>query len=342
MPRKKSSRTINQRQKERINAIRQRRSDRIATRQEERWDILNQATLGKPEEGLVIAHFGLNVEVENSEGNTCRCAVRETAGIEPVCGDRVIWQKANSEQGVITAVIDRNSILQRPGPYRRLKTIAANIDQIFIITTSGHLNTGLLDRYLVAAEAAKIQPILLINKMDLAQNPDELMEQMTPYQEMKYPIIPISATTDMGIAELGSMLTGKISIFVGQSGVGKSSLVSKWVSHEKAPAIGEVKESSNMGRHTTTVARLYHLQNGGSLIDSPGIREFGLHNISRENVATFFRDISPYLEGCRFSNCSHSHEPGCMVLWAIEEGKIYISRLKSLHRIQASMPKNDR
>ncbi|MBF0446104.1 MAG: small ribosomal subunit biogenesis GTPase RsgA [Magnetococcales bacterium] len=342
MPRKKTARTINHRQKERINAIRQRRSDRIVARQEEEWDILDRATLGKPEEGLVIAHFGLNVEVENSNGNTCRCAVRETAGIEPVCGDRVIWQKANSEQGVITAVIDRHSILQRPGPYRRLKTIAANIDQIFIITTSGHLNTGLMDRYLVAAEAAKIQPILLINKMDLTQDPEELMEQMTPYQEMGYPILPISATTGIGITELGNMLTGKISIFVGQSGVGKSSLVRKWVSLEDAPAIGDVKENSNMGRHTTTVARLYHLQNGGSLIDSPGIREFGLYNISRENVATFFRDIAPYLEGCRFSNCSHSHEPGCMVLSAIEGGKVHISRLKSLHRIQESMPKNDR
>ncbi|MBF0379393.1 MAG: small ribosomal subunit biogenesis GTPase RsgA [Magnetococcales bacterium] len=341
MPRKKTPRTINQRQKERINAIRQRRSDQITARQEENWDILKQADLGKPEEGMVIAHFGLNVEVEDSSGVGCRCAVRETAGIEPVCGDRVIWQKANSQQGVITAVIDRHSILQRPGPYRRLKTIAANIDQIFIITTSTHLNTGLIDRYLVAAEAAKIRPILLINKMDLAQDPEEIMEELAPYKTMEYPILPISATSGLGISELGSMLQEKISIFVGQSGVGKSSLVHKWVPKERAPTIGEVKESSNMGRHTTTVARLYHLPNGGSLIDSPGVREFGLHNVSRNNVATFFRDIAPYLEGCRFSNCSHKHEPGCMVLGAIEDGKIHINRLKSLHRIQESMPKND-
>ncbi|MBF0358024.1 MAG: small ribosomal subunit biogenesis GTPase RsgA [Magnetococcales bacterium] len=340
MPRKKSSRTINHRQKERISAIRQRRSDRINARQEEGWEILNESTLGSPEEGLVIAHFGLNVEVENQQGGICRCAVRETAGIEPVCGDRVVWQRANPDQGVITAVIDRHSTLQRPGPYRRLKTIAANIDQIFITTTSNHLNTGLLDRYLVAAEAAEIIPILLINKMDLAQNPEELMEQMAPYRAMNYQILAISATTGLGMSELEQLLTEKTSIFVGQSGVGKSSLVRHWVPEKTAPAIGEVNHSTGKGRQTTTVARLYHLENGGTIIDSPGIREFGLHNISKESVASYFRDIAPYLQGCRFSNCSHSHEPGCRVLSAIKDGKIDIIRLKSLHRIQESLEKS--
>ena len=339
MPRKKPSKALNQRQKERIDQIRKRRSDRITARQHEQYNLLAETTIGTPEEGLVIAHFGLNVEVENHKGDRYRCAVRETAGIEPVCGDRVSWQRTNAEQGVVTAVVDRRSILQRPGAYRRLKTIAANIDLIFITTTSNHLNTGLLDRYLVAAEAAKIDPIILINKMDLAENPEELMEQVSPYQTMNYPILPISASSGLGIEELDKMLTGKISIFVGQSGVGKSSLVRHWVPEENAPAICEVNASSGKGRHTTTVARLYHLQSGGSLIDSPGIREFGLHGISREKVASFFRDISPYLQGCRFSNCSHSHEPGCLVLTAIKDGKINAVRLKSLHRIQESVPK---
>ncbi|MBF0454651.1 MAG: ribosome small subunit-dependent GTPase A [Magnetococcales bacterium] len=338
MPRKKPSKGLNHRQKERIDLIRQRRSDRVISRQRAEWDLLADTTLEGPEEGLVIAHFGLNVEVEDLKGGRCRCAVRETAGIEPVCGDRVIWQRANADQGVVTAVKDRHTILQRPGAYRRLKTIAANIDQIFITTTSQHPNTGLLDRYLVAAEAANIAATILINKMDLAEDPEALMAQMAPYRAMDYPVLPLSATTGEGIAELEEKLAGRVSIFVGQSGVGKSSLVRRWVPEESAPAIAPVKASNGKGRHTTTVARLYHLPAGGSLIDSPGIREFGLHGISREQVGGYFRDISPFLQGCRFSNCSHSHEPGCMVLSAIDNGKIDSVRLQSLRRIQSSLP----
>ena len=342
MPRKKPSKALNLRQKERIDTIRKRRSDRMQSRQQEEWDSLSNSTLSAPKEGLVIAHFGLNIEVETDSGERFRCAVRETAGVEPVCGDKVVWQQAGEDQGIVTAVMDRHSILQRPGAYRTLKTIAANIDQIFITTTSQHVNTGLLDRYLVAAEAANIDPIILINKMDLAENPDEIMAQMAPYFAMNYPVMFISASSGLGITELEEKLTNKISIIVGQSGVGKSSLVKRWVAKEIAPAIGDVREKTGTGRHTTTVARLYHLPGGGSLIDSPGIREFGLHGISRQQVATLFRDISPYLQGCRFSNCSHSHEPGCKVLTAIENGKVDIIRLQSLQRIQASMPLHDR
>lgn len=338
MPRKKSGQDLNARQKERIDAIRKRRADRLATRKQERWESLAQAPLDDPQEGLVITHFGLNVEVENIQGERYRCAVRETAGIEPVCGDRVVWQRANATQGVVTAVMDRRSTLQRPGAYHRLKTIAANVDQMFITTTSRHLNTGLLDRYLVAAEATGIEPVILINKMDQAEDPETLLERMTPYREMAYPFLPLSATTGVGIEALEARSAGKISIFVGQSGVGKSSLIRRWVSEEQAPAIAEVRPTTGRGRHTTTVARLYHLPTGGSLIDSPGIREFGLHGVSREQVGHHFRDIAPYLQGCRFSNCSHTHEPGCQVLYAIEQGTIHPARLNSLLRIQASLP----
>ncbi|MBF0446574.1 MAG: ribosome small subunit-dependent GTPase A [Magnetococcales bacterium] len=337
MPRKKPSKALNLRQKGRIEAIRQRRSDRMLSRQSADWDRLANTDLSAPEEGLVIAHFGLNVEVENAQGERCRCAVRETAGIEPVCGDRVVWQRSNENQGVVTAVMERRSILQRPGAYRRLKIIAANIDQIFITTTSQHLNTGLLDRYLVAAEAVNITPIILINKMDLAADLETLTEEVAPYHAMNYPVLQLSATEGKGIKALEERFQGKISIFAGQSGVGKSSLIRNWVHEENAPAIGAVKESNGKGRQTTTVARLYHLSAGGSLIDSPGIREFGLYGLSREQVASHFRDISPYLQGCRFSNCSHSHEPGCQVLSAIDRGKIAPARLNSLKRIQASL-----
>jgi len=197
---------------------------------------------------------------------------------------------------------------------------------------------GLADRYLVAAEAARIEPILAFNKIDLLEDPAIIDEWLAPYREMDYETLTLSSETGAGLGTLLASLKGHTAVFVGQSGVGKSSIINNWLPDQEIK-VAAINEDTGKGRHTTTVARLYHLPGGGSLIDSPGVRSFGLHGVSREEVAGYFRDAAPHLGGCRFSDCRHLEEPGCAVIQAVEEGSMAYERFESLHRICDSLPR---
>lgn len=339
MPRKSVRKHLTQRQRRQLESIHQQRLTRQEERRHEAAESLMTGPLGEMEEGLVIAHYGLNVEVEAADGSRWRCAVRETTPEEPVCGDRVLWQRAGEEQGVISGITPRHGVLRRPAAFGRLQTVAANVNLLVITMEAILPNTGLLDRYLVAAGAAGIEPLVLLNKADQVAPGEERQDLklvMAPYRKMKYPILLVSARSGEGLAELEAALRGHTSVFVGQSGVGKSSLIARWVPRETI-RVGAVNRVTGRGRHTTTVARLYHLPGGGHLIDSPGVRAFGLHGVTADQVPHHFRDIAPYLTRCRFSDCSHTNEPGCAVLTAIHKGKIAVERLESLHRILDSL-----
>ena len=336
MIRKKGGGRLSLHQKERIAAIQTKRADKLAARCKIDFPITNEAFLGKEEQGVVIAHFGLNVAVEGSSGECFRCAVRKSLADEPVCGDRVSWTRTGNHQGVIIGIQTRSSVLQRPVSYQRLQVIAANVGRIFIVIAATDPNFGLLDRYLVAAGVAGIEAIIIVNKVDLVADLEQLIKKFIHYEQMGYQLLFTSATARIGVTELRRTLAGYISVFVGQSGTGKSSLVAQWISAHSL-RIGAINPYSGKGRHTTTVTSLYRLPNGGSIIDSPGIRAFGLHAVSAEGIGHYFVDIVPYFGQCRFSDCQHVHEPHCAVQSAVQSGHIHPARLESLHQIRSSL-----
>ncbi|MBF0139637.1 MAG: ribosome small subunit-dependent GTPase A [Magnetococcales bacterium] len=340
MPRKNPAKRLTNRQQIRIAEMRQERQQKKADNNLVVFERLAQTELLPPEVGRVVAHFGFNVEIEDANGVRFRCAVRETAGMEPVCGDLVSLSRTAKTpwQGVIWSILERKNALPRPLLGGGIQTTAANIDYLLVTLSADKPNLGLLDRYLVAAEANALEPVIVLNKMDLVAPQATPLESFQPYLSMGYRLYPISAVTSAGMPELELLLRGKISVLAGHSGVGKSSIIARWVNDEDKPVIGESHEPTGQGRHTTTVARLHHLPGGGSLIDSPGVREFGLVNVTRGSLAHFFRDMATHAGPCRFADCSHRHEPGCCVKAAVSSGNVTQRRYDSMVRIFDSLP----
>ncbi|MDO6425614.1 small ribosomal subunit biogenesis GTPase RsgA [Thalassotalea sp. 1_MG-2023] len=301
--------------------------------------------LGESQQGVVISRFGQHADVESTSGEIIRCNLRRSVG-SLVCGDKVLWRQGKETQhsisGVIEAVHERDSVLSRPDVYDGVKPIAANISQIIIVTSVlPAFNADIIDRYLVAAEQTDIPPIILLNKIDLLDEEltEIIDEQLQIYQDIGYKILAVSNKTQEGIATLKAQLTDNTSIFVGQSGVGKSTLTNSLM-----PELGlltkEVSENSGLGQHTTTVARLYHFLDGGDLIDSPGIREFGLWHLTPEQVYQGFIEFADYLGTCKFRDCKHQTDPGCALVAACEAGAIHPDRLASFQRILSSLSTN--
>lgn len=290
--------------------------------------------------GLLISHYGKTSLVETRQQEIITCINRPN--LPPlVCGDHVVWQPGEKpNEGVIVAVNERKSELARPDSQGRKRIIAANIDQILVITaTKPELNEGLLDRYLVAAELTGITPVIIFNKTDLLSETDftDYQQRLKEYQDIGYQVIFSSCKQQHGLDELHHCLHAKTSIFVGQSGVGKSSLVNSLLPEAKADT-AEVSDATGKGQHTTTTARLYHLPGDqGELIDSPGIREFGLWQIDKAQLTNGFREFIEYAEQCKFRNCLHLNEPGCAVQQAVKDHQISEKRLASYHRILESL-----
>lgn len=329
-----AKRKLSRRQQWRINKIQEERRKRVERKQSQGEQQLQDSdSLGPAQEGLVIANYGASVEVEDAGGNTVRCQLRQNLPLL-VVGDRVIWQPAG-EGGVVTAQLERRSELARPDALGELKALAANIDQILVVAAPAPIySPDLINQYLAAAELTGIAPILVFNKIDLIdeQNRDEVEDMLGLYRGVGYPVITASTKREHGLDTLIDQLKGHTSVFVGQSGVGKSSLV-KLLLPEASISIGELSEQSGLGQHTTSTARLYHLPEGGQIIDSPGVREFRLWPMSRQALAQGFVEFHPYLGQCKFRDCSHQHEPGCALQEAIADGHISPLRLNSYQKI---------
>lgn len=325
-----------------VRRVRSNQDKRLKKQDEQEWD---EALLGAQQEGIIISRFGQHADVEDAEGIIHRCNLRRSIA-SLVTGDRVVWRLGNEQlqgiTGIIEAVHERTSVLTRPDFYDGIKPIAANIDQIVIVSSVlPELSTNIIDRYIVAAEDVKIRPVILLNKIDLL-NADELKqvdETLQPYRDIGYEVWKVSSHQGDGLDELKTLLKDKMTIFVGQSGVGKSSLVNKLMPEVEAE-IGDVSENSGLGTHTTTTARLYHFPSGGDLIDSPGVREFSLWHMKPEEIIQGFIEFREYIGQCRFRDCKHQSDPGCALVAAVENGEINRGRFANYQRILETMLDN--
>ncbi|TPE52010.1 small ribosomal subunit biogenesis GTPase RsgA [Maribrevibacterium harenarium] len=341
-----SKRKLSKQQTWRIERIHKERTERAQKRDQQAQELLQSSDLGPETRGIILSHFGTQVEVEGIEGEflgiRTRCNLRANLG-QLVTGDAVTWRPSQLEGGVVVARDERKTLLQRPDMHGRLKPVAANIDYIVVVVaTEPEAHANLIDRYLVAAETVDIEPVILLNKSDLLTEAHQntLIPLLDSYRQLGYRVLHTSTTNDQGMAELLTFLSGKISVFVGQSGVGKSSLINTLLPDENIN-VGELSTKRRKGTHTTTTARLFHMPCGGDLIDSPGIREFGLWHISEQELLEGFRELREHIGYCRFRDCQHEKEPGCAILAALDAGTISQARFQSFIRIRQSIRDND-
>lgn len=317
-------------------------SKRKINQQQQRRIEAKQAQILDSEElsGLVIAHFGKKLEIE-AAGESVQCDKRQNLGVL-VPGDIVRWHKeASTTKGVVVAIEPRKTLLSRPDSRGNLHAVAANVDQMFIVSAPIPApQQTTIDRYLLAAASSNIEPVIILNKEDLlgeidAANP--IRELLAIYKSIGIRTLLISAKKHQHLDELKMALTGKTSVFVGQSGVGKSSIISTLLP-DLDIKVGAIADSIAQGKHTTTTARLYHLNElDAQIIDSPGMREFPLWKADPATIAAGFIEFRPFLHECKFRNCRHVQEPGCALLKAAETGKISPTRLASYQRILADM-----
>ncbi len=277
---------------------------------------------------------GLKTIVETGQGNF-ECATRgllKSLATElqhvVVAGDHVMIRPEDGRQGMIVRVEPRRSVISRTSRGRR-QILVSNVDQALIVCSAAKpaLKPNLIDRYLIATEQTDIQPIVLINKIDLV-DAAELQPLIGVWSAMGYIVQMVSAETGQGIERLKQLVAGKDSVVTGQSGVGKSSLLNV-IDPELQLRTSHVSQDSEKGRHTTTSAVLVPIPGGGHIVDTPGIRQFQLWDVAREELEGCFRDIRPFINGCRYPDCSHRHETECAVKDAVADGMIDVRRYES-------------
>lgn len=289
-------------------------------------------------DGLVITRFGSHALIEDEQRHRHRCSIRPSLD-SLVAGDKIVWLPEGIKQGAIVSRYPRDTILGRPDKRGQLKPVAANITQMMIvIAPEPGISWPLLDSYLVIAEHLNLKACIVLNKTDLPH--DKIKERLkSQYEPLGYPILSTSQTIVTYQAKLEKALKDNISVFVGQSGVGKSSLISSVLPLESTIQTGHISERTNLGRHTTSNSTYYHLPAGGALIDSPGVREFGLWHMPAKEIAKGYREFVPFLSQCKFRDCDHQQSPGCALKAAVVDHKIFADRLNNYVKISAQFSK---
>ncbi|MGR9114428.1 MAG: ribosome small subunit-dependent GTPase A [Gammaproteobacteria bacterium] len=286
-------------------------------------------------EGLVVSHLGKGIAVE-SDGKIILCQTRRRLDTAAV-GDRVRWQLSAPDQGRIEEILPRRSLLTRPSRNDQVRPVAANIDTVFVVfALEPHCDFLLIDQYLAVCENRNIAAALIYNKTDLGQS-ETIEKELSNYHALDYPIYRVSAANKSGLEQLTHALKDQTSILTGQSGVGKSSLTNALIP-DKDLKTNTISATTKHGRHTTTAATLYHLPEGGDLIDSPGVAIFGLANLSEQELAHGFREFQPLLDNCLFNDCRHVKDKGCAVRSAAENGEISLNRYQRFLKLREKMP----
>lgn len=280
-------------------------------------------------EGLVVAGHGRRYTVELSDGVTLLdCAPRGKKS-DVACGDRVQVLQSSGATGAIEQILPRSSLLYRSDAYKQ-KLFAANVTQALIVVAPvPSFYDDLLNRCLAACEYAAIKPVILLNKTDLPQSA-AASASLELYRALGYQVVGIRAKFDAGA--LPPLLEGHVSVLVGQSGMGKSTIINSLLP-DAALRVAEHSAALDSGRHTTSGARLYHLNSASHIIDSPGVQVFGLHHLDIEDTVQAFIEFRELQGQCRFRDCRHVAEPGCAVADACATGKIHASRLASYRRL---------
>lgn len=286
--------------------------------------------------GRVITRYGAELILETASGGHLRCTTRRK--LENVaCGDYVRWQTEQQGNASVLAILPRQNVLERPDFRGKLRAVAANIDILLVVSSwRPEPNWEMLDRYLVSAHLLPAEILIVFNKADLRDTYHNSEHEicLKEYLEIGYQVVHTQANQAQGLAEIEAAIQGKTAIFAGQSGVGKSSLISQLVPEEEI-RVGEIGDTGE-GRHTTTVSRLYHLPGQATLIDSPGVRDFPLPKLTVTQLQTGYTEFTRFAGECRFNNCTHQHEPGCAIKAALTAGELpprryqrYLTLLKS-------------
>ena len=300
------------------------------------WDQPATSPTSELSEGLILSHLGQALAVEAPDKAIVLCHTRRQL-VTVAVGDRVLWSPQDGDLGRVEKILPRRSLLTRPAHGGRIRPVAANLDQLVVVVAPEPEPDWLLvDQYAAASEHRHLDVCVVINKADRLTQSTAVEQTLATYQTIGYVCHLVSAKTGDGLGGLRESLKDRCSMLVGQSGVGKSSLTNALLPGKNLRT-RELSEKAGLGRHTTTAAMLYHLPEGGDLIDSPGVAVFGLAEMNAADLASGFREFRELLTQCQFNDCRHIQDKGCAVREAVARGHIDASRYERFIKLLGKM-----